>query len=254
MAHTRASFIAGTSLGVICALCVLALAFVRPVIPVTGSSVHDRLRQYAHDLMDLGRIPASRFILILAVLPIGIAGVSNFWSAIGGEWGASPNTIALMIGPLEAVAAIVGCLFAGWLADRIDRRAVFLSAGLALCLVELALSLAPRHPLSFVFGTFAVSLLLAMADAAFTALVLTLIGIRGAATRYAIFLGLGNIPDIYMTSLSGYVHDARGLGVMLQVEAILSLLCILMASTYAAAQSKRGLGAQFVAARETEPA
>lgn len=170
--------------------------------------------------------------MILFLTPIGIVGVSNFWSGVAAEWKVSVNVIALMTGPMEAVAAGAGCLLAGWLADQFDRRIVYLGCGTVLSCVALALSRAPAMPLSFVVGSFSVSLLLGMGDAAFSALILSVIGVRNAATKYAILSSLGNIPDIYMTSFSGFMHDAWGTARMLQIEAGLDLFCIAVASAW----------------------
>jgi len=65
-----------------------------------------------------------------------------------------------------------------------------------------------------------------MSDAACSALVLGTIGRAAAATKYSIFLGLGNVPDLYMTALSGWVHDRWSTPAMLATESVGSLLCI----------------------------
>ena len=245
--HAQASFMPGTLLGLACALCILALFFVQPATARPTSAFRERMDQYGRDLLDLWRVPSCRYVLLIAVLPIGIAGVSNFWSGVGADWRASPNVVALMTGPTEIVAAIGGCLFAGRLADRFDRRVVFLGCGAALVVAEIILSLAPRTPVSFIGGTFSISILLAMSDAAMTALALSVIGVRGAATKYAIIFGFANLPDLYMTPLSGFVHDAWGLRAMLQVEAVVALTCIAAAWAYAAAQSRHNLDQQVPA-------
>lgn len=229
LAHQASSLAPAVLLGVLCFLPIGALLLLPEPPRRAAHSVTARFRQFAADFTDLFRNARSLFVVALVLAPIGISGVSNFWSGVASEWGVSTNTIALMTGPMEAVAATIGCLFAGWLADRLDRRFVYLGIGAGLAVVVLALSEAPKLPLSFVAGTFSVSLLLAMGDAAFSAVILSVIGVRNAASKYAILAGLGNIPDIYMTSFSGFAHDTWGTARMLQLESAFALLCVIVA-------------------------
>jgi hypothetical protein len=71
-----------------------------------------------------------------------------------------------------------------------------------------------------------------MGDAAFSALILGVIGERNAASKYAILSALGNVPDVYMTSFSGFAHDMWGTTRMLQLEATASILCIVAAGAW----------------------
>lgn len=232
LAHQPTGATPALALGGLCFLPVGALMLLSDPPRTATGSVQGRLRQFARDFSDLFTNPRSLFVIVLVLAPIGISGVSNFWSGVASEWGVSSNTIALMTGPMEAVASVVGCLFAGWLADKLDRRFVYLGSGAVLALAVLGLSQAPKLPLSFVTGTFSVSMLLAMGDAAFSAVILSVIGVRNAASKYAIVSSLGNIPDIYMTSFSGFSHDAWGTARMLQLEAALALLCIAAAMAW----------------------
>jgi MFS transporter, PAT family, beta-lactamase induction signal transducer AmpG len=230
LTHEHSSSTAAIVLGAMCLIPISALLLVgEPARVGATASFKARLRQFGRDFSSLFTDRRGLFVVILVLTPIGISGVSNFWSGVASEWSVSSNVIALMTGPMEAVASVVGCLFAGWLADQFDRRLVYLGCGGLLAVVAVLLSEAPRLPLSFIAGTFTVSLLLAMGDAAFTALILSVIGIRSAASKYALLGALGNVPDIYMTSISGVVHDAWGTARMLQLEAGLSVLCVVAA-------------------------
>lgn len=233
LVHEHTGSVPAIVLGLTCLVPIYALLLVpKPATMGAVRSLGPRLRQFARDFFGLFTNTRTLFVVVLLLTPIGISGVSNFWSGVASEWGASSNTIALMTGPMAAVASVAGCLLAGWLADRFDRRFVYLGCGAILALVTLALSEAPRLPLSFVTGTFTVSLLLAMGDAAFSALILSVIGVRAAASKYALLSALGNIPDIYMTTFSGFAHDAWGTTRMLQIEAAFTILCIVAAAAW----------------------
>ena len=232
LAHEHSSLAPAIALGAMCFIPIGAL----PLLPDPGrtifGSLTGRLGQFAQDFAELFKNPRSLFVAVLVLMPIGISGVSNFWSGVASEWSVSATVVALMTGPMKAAAATVGCLSAGWLADQLDRRFVYLGSGAILALVVLALSQAPRVPLSFIAGTFSVYLVLAMGDAAFSALILNVIGTRNAASKYAILSALGNVPDVYMTSFSGFAHDKWGTSRMLQIEAAVSIACVVSAGAW----------------------
>ncbi len=66
-----------------------------------------------------------------------------------------------------------------------------------------------------------------MCDVALSALVLSVIGrSKGAATKFAVFGGMGNVSEIYMTTASGWTHDHWITATMLLIEAGVSLASI----------------------------
>lgn len=239
LAHEHSSLAPAIALGAMCFIPICALLLLPDPDRIPFGSLAGRLGHFARDFSELFKNPRSLFVAVLVLMPIGISGISNFWSGVASEWNVSVTIIALMTGPMKAVAATVGCLSAGWLADQLDRRVVYLGAGAILALVSIALSQAPRVPLSFVAGSFSVYLVLAMGDAAFSALILDVIGTRNAASKYAILSALGNVPDVYMTSFSGFAHDMWGTSRMLQLEAAVSIVCVVSASAWIFLSGKR---------------
>jgi MFS family permease len=174
----------------------------------------------------LVRSPTGALVVGLVLLPFGVSGVSHLWSGIAVEWHASANTVALVTGAIGALAGAIGCVVAGWWADRMDRRIVYLAAGALLAGIGLALAVAPRTPSVFTVGALAHGLVVGMCDAAFSALILGAVGHRAAATKYMVISSLGNIPALYMTAFSGWVHDRAGTTRMLEVEALVAALCL----------------------------
>lgn len=227
--HSTAAFAPGVALGLICALCVFGLAFVRK------TEAHNAERNFKpkallSELAHLFRSPQGLFVALLVLTPIGISGIGNFWSGVATEWRVGADLVAAVTGPVVAFAAGIGCLAGGWLADRYDRRVVYLGCGGALACLALFVAEGPRDPAVFISGSVGQAFLLGFSDAAFSALILSVIGVKAAATKFAVLAGLGNIPDIYMTALSGFVHDAWGTSAMLELEALLTAMCILAAS------------------------
>jgi nitrate/nitrite transporter NarK len=68
-----------------------------------------------------------------------------------------------------------------------------------------------------------------MAYAAFSAVILLAIGRGAASTKYATLSSLGNLPVVYMTALDGWVHDRLGTARMLHIEALVAIVCVVLA-------------------------
>jgi len=132
----------------------------------------------------------------------------------------------LVTGFGRAAIAGAGCLLAGWWADRTDRRVVYLATGAFLAAVGITLALTPHVPGVFVVGTLTQKFCIGMADAALSALILSVIGRSAAATKYTVLAALGNIGELYMTVASGWMHDRWSTAMMLIVESVSALVCI----------------------------
>jgi MFS family permease len=165
-------------------------------------------------------------VAALALSPIGVSGVDNFWSGIAAEWQVSAKTVALVTGFATIGVALGGCLLAGWWADRADRRIVYLGTGGLLALACAMLAVSPHVPAVFIAGTLAHKFVVSMCDVALSALTLSVIGRSAAATKNTVLAGLGNVSEVYMTVTSGWMHDRWGTPTMLMTESIAALLFI----------------------------
>ena len=67
-----------------------------------------------------------------------------------------------------------------------------------------------------------------IAYAAFSVIVLFVIGHRAALTKYAVLFSFGNIPVIYMTSFDGWTPDRFGTPGMLWMEALAGIVCVVL--------------------------
>lgn len=228
--HTGTGASAGVALGLACIGCIIGLSLVDEPERRLASGALVRLKETAVELWQMLKSRDGLLVAALAVSPIGISGVDDFWSAIATEWGASARTVVLVTGFASAAIACAGCLVAGWWADRADRRRVYLATGALVAAASTALALAPRAPYMFVVGTLTQKFFIGMSDAAIYALFLHVIGRSAAATKFAVLAALGNVGELYMTVTSGWVHDHWGTTTMLIVESAAALVCVVAAA------------------------
>ena len=115
---------AGAALAAICGACCLALRYLPdpPSPERRHESVLAHARDIGRDLWSLARSRAGALALLICFLPISSGAASNLWAAVAGDWHAGADTVALVNGALSGVVSVAGCLVAGWLCDRMDRR------------------------------------------------------------------------------------------------------------------------------------
>jgi MFS family permease len=225
--HAPTPRLAPILLGLACIVCMPGVRLLaEPHRDTTGVRVVQRFAEIGRDVLALVRSPHGALVVALVLMPFGVSGVTHLWSGLATEWRVSANAIALVTGALSAVAGALGCLVAGWWADRTDRRIVYLASGGLLAGLGLALAVTPRTPGVFAVGALAHYWVVGMCDAAFSALVLGAVGRRAAATKFMVISSIGNVPAVYMTAFSGWVHDRAGTTVMLEVEAVVAALCV----------------------------
>ena len=220
----------GLVLGLGCIGCVIGLRLVHEPERRLSANALDRVKQIARELWQLIKSREGLLVAALAVSPIGISGVDNFWSAVAREWAVSAGTIVLVTGFGRAAIAGAGCLLAGWWADRADRRVVYLATGAFVAATGVTLALTPHVPGVFVVGTLTQKFCIGMADAALSALILSVIGRSAAATKYTVLAALSNIGELYMTVTSGWIHDRWSTEMMLIAESVSALVCIVVAA------------------------
>ncbi|MCA9678774.1 MAG: MFS transporter [Myxococcales bacterium] len=158
--------------------------------------------------------------IALVFLPIGSAAAAGIFAGqIATDWHASANLVATTSGVAAGVAATVGCLFGGWMSDRLGRRRAYMLSGLGLAAVAVAMSLAPKTAVTYAIFTLGYQAAGGVAYGAFTGFVLEVIGTGAAATKYNALASLSNIPITYMTKVLGWASTAYGPVVMLHVDA-----------------------------------
>jgi MFS family permease len=239
-------WISGAVLGIACALCCVALAFVsEPPAELRTGRYRRRLAEVLKDLWHVARSRAGYLGLLICFLPMGTGAASNLWSAVADEWHATADTVALVTGVLNGVVSAAGCLAGGYFADRIDRKTAYALYGLALAVCAAAMAWAPRSESMYIAFTLIYAFIQGLSYAGFSAVALEAMGLGAAATKYTLFASLSNMPIMFMTMIDGAAHTRWGAGGMLYTEAVFGVAGIVVfivvtAATAAAAESRLG--------------
>jgi MFS family permease len=216
--------VAAAVLAAMMAACALALFFVPAVTPRRGGSDRQKVPRDRHRLPRPPALPG-RAARHGARLIAGRLGRRHrpVGPLSAADWRASADTVALVTGILSGVVSAVGCVIGGWIADRIGRWWSYFGSGALMAAITIAMALAPRTPATYSAGVLLYALACGMCYAAFSALLLYVIGRGAASTKYATLSSLGNLPTSYMTAFDGWAHDRWGAAGMLHGEAGLGL-------------------------------
>lgn len=201
----------------------LALFFVPQVVAAKDSSFKEGFKNIYADLKSLAHSPLALYSIALILTPIGIGACYNIWSSVAGDWNVSANEVALVTGTLSGVSVAMGCIMGGWMADKFGRFNVFFLAGVAMALTTLALRFLPATPSNYKMGVLIYAWVMGLNYASYSAIVLHAIGGGLASTKYALVSSFGNVPLVAMTAFVGWLHDARGVQMMLLGESFLGL-------------------------------
>jgi MFS family permease len=220
-----APWMTGAIMAAACLLCCLALiSLPEPVSTIRDATVGKTLLNVFKDLWRLAKARMGFLALFLCFLPVGSGAASNLWSAVAGDWRASADTVALVTGVLGGILSAAGCLIGGWICDRMDRKLAYVLYGVLQAASAIGMALAPRTEPMFIFWTCLYAVITGLTFAGFTAFVLEAMGTGAAATKYNVFASLSNAPIYYMTVLDGWAYTRWGPRGMLNIEAALGLL------------------------------
>ena len=235
-------WMAGAAVAVACALCGAALWFVPEPPPMSRAGHYGRrLVAVLKDLWQVARARAGILALLICFLPIGSGAASNLWAAVADDWHASANTVALATGVFSGIVSALGCLAGGYGGDRMDRKTAYALYGLLMAMCTVAMALAPRTEAMYMVFTLVYAFIQGLTYAGFTAVVLETIGLGAAATKFNVFASLSNMPIAYMTLIDGWAHTRWGAGGLLNVEAAIGVLGIIVFVAVAMALPRRAL-------------
>jgi len=237
--HLPAQWMACAILAGACFLCCLGLCF----LPEPESTIREQTlrRTFINLCKDVWAVAKSRrgfLALFLCFLPIGSGAASNLWSAVAGDWQATADTVALVTGVLGGVLSGAGCLMGGWICDRMDRKTGYVLYGVLQAACAVGMAFAPRTQPMYIFWTCLYAVITGLTYAGFTAFVLEAIGTGAAATKYNVFASLSNAPIYYMTLIDGWAYTRRGAAGMLNTEAAICILGMLLFVAMLAAVNK----------------
>ncbi len=153
------------------------------------------------------------FGLFVFLSPVGLAGSFGLFSAIGVDYGVSPETVLWVTAvPGGVVASVTGCAVGGAISDWLPRRASYIVCGAAVSLAAAVMAIAPIAPGTFSVGVIVCEFVGATCASAVYAFTLELSGTEPmtAGTRMAIFGAVPGVAGSYMTWLSGRGYHAWG--------------------------------------------
>ncbi|HYG67869.1 MAG TPA: MFS transporter, partial [Anaeromyxobacteraceae bacterium] len=173
-----------------------------------AGSVLRALRRHLWEMLkDLGRTVTSRegFTgLLICLAPVGCAALTNLFTGMAPDYGASARVVELVNGVGGGLAGAAGSLVGGLLADRMNRRLAYACAGAATAAAALAMFAGPLTPSTYAWGTLAYGFAAGIAFATWAGMVLELVGPSAAtATKYALFNASSNLAISYVTWLDG---------------------------------------------------
>ena len=215
--------LAGAVLAAMMAACAFALVFVPDLRMPKEGGLGRRFAAIGTDFRDLLRSPSAVLAMVLVSSPVGSGAATGLWSAVAPDWRASPDLVALISGVLSGVVSALGCVAGGWCSDRVGRWWSYFGSGVLMGLTTVLMAFAPRTPAVYCAGVLIYALTCGWCYAAFSALLLYVIGRGMASTKYATLSSLGNLPTSYMTAFDGWAHDRWGAAGMLHGEALLGV-------------------------------
>ncbi len=221
--------IAGGGLAIAMLASAGVIYFASDVRVVANETLGERMRILWRDILSMVRAAIPLFTIVLVCSPIGASAMNNLWSAVAPDWSVTADQVALVSGVLNGVVSTIGCVIGGWLADRLGRWWSYFGSGILMAMVAIIMAVTAHTPNAFSVGVLAYALTCGMAYAAFSAIVLLAIGRGAASTKYATLSSLGNLPVVYMTASDGWVHDRFGTAWMLHSEALIGIICIVLA-------------------------
>jgi len=157
--------------------------------------------------------------------PASCVAAMNLFAGLGDDFHATAANVALVTGAGAAAASGVGALIGGHLADRFERRTVYLFGGIVAGVSALTMAAAPRTPLSYMCGVLAYNGVAGVCYTAYWALGLELVGsdAKSTATQLSLFAASTNAAIAYMTWLDGLGYGARGATGLLATDGVISI-------------------------------
>jgi len=232
--------------GLICMLVCLMLFFVKePIVTVKVESINRSFTNLLKDVWSMMKSRAGYLALFLCFLPIGTGAATSLWSAVGTDWHASLNTIALVVGLGSGVITALSCMVGGWICDIIDRKTAYIIFGLMQVICALAMAYTPHTENMYMIWVSVYAATTGLAYAGYTAFVLEAIGKGAAGTKVSMFTALSNAPIAIMIAFEGYAykhwHGANG---MLVTEAAAGIIAIVIFFWFQATVGVKKLSAE----------
>ena len=219
---------AGLSLCIASLLFSLVILLIKDIPHHKEKTILQEIKNMGKDIFTMIKFPAALFVIILIMTPISSGAMANLWSAVAKDWKVGVNTVVLITGLVSGVVSALGCIAGGFIADKWGVWYTYLGTGLICALVTFAIAIMPYHPVVYIVGVLAYAFSMGLGYAAFTAIIIFVIGKRNVATKYSLLASLGNLPVVYMTTFDGWMHDKFNSRYMLSAEAIVGAFFVII--------------------------
>ena len=229
LADNISPFAGSVIIAAACLMCSFGLILLsEPPSFIKEKSYLKTIRNLNRDIWTLLKSRMGFLALVLCFIPIGSGAASNLWSSISKDWGASANTVALIVGVVGGILSAAGCLAGGWISDLMDRKKAYILFGMVQALCALGMAFSPRTQQMFVLWTSLYAVSTGLTYAGFSAFVLEAIGKGAAATKYNVFASLSNAPIYYMIFVDEWAHGKWSAFGMLIGEVIMAIIGIVL--------------------------
>lgn len=186
-------------------------------------------------IRNIGRTCRQREVLIgflLFLTPSGAVAAINLFSGLGRDFHTTEGRVVWVTGAGVAITSSIGALLGGYIADRVNRGALYLGGGLLAGLTSLTLAFTPDTEFTFTCGVLFYNAVAGLIYAAFSALQLQLTGSDNptASTQMALFAASTNGAITYMTWFDGQgyrLYSVRGLFVADGAAAVITALALM---------------------------
>ena len=211
---------AGGGLAVLTAASALAAPFIHEPRPTGVTAPRSLLAAAGRSLAEIGRdlwqMVKSRegwTGIVICAVPVGAGALTNIFSAMAPEYGASEDVVAMVNGLWGGLVGAFGSFLGGWLADRMNRRVAYALSGVCIAASALAMMAGPMTPATYAWGTLLYNFATGISFAALAAFVLEMVGHSvAAATKYTLFIAVANLAGSYVTALDGWASEFRHVG------------------------------------------
>jgi hypothetical protein len=202
------------------------LLFFIPLPKKPRRGARETFRNFFSDLYRVCRRPGCILGLVCFVSPTACFALTNLFSGVGSDFRTPERWVTALNGPGMAIACSLGCLAGIWVCGRFRRRTVYIVTGFGGAAAALGLIRAPHTLLFFAAGVLVYDFFTGINYTAFTSLEYEIVGPGNplASTQMALLSASANLPISYMTAVDGHFHTTHGLGGMLAVDALSSVV------------------------------
>jgi MFS transporter, PAT family, beta-lactamase induction signal transducer AmpG len=228
--HLPEPWMAGAFLGAVFLSCNLLLAFVPHVESDHDHGPIEGVAHVARDLWEMVRTKGGLLSAIVCFLPLGTGAAASVLaqSEVAKYWHVTGDDVAFVHGYLTSAANALGAFLGGWLCTRINPRLAYVGIGAGLALIGVAMAASPPTWVAYYAWVLTYQVVVGMAYAAFTAVVLSAIGTSSGATKYSTFASLSNFPIWWLGLALGAAAQRWDPPRMLLVESVFGVAAVLV--------------------------